>query len=187
MRVVIYDAGNWSHWNADDLISTGRLYRELSQYDYVIPALTWEHALGALLYFQDNSIDDLHVWCAGMPGAVAINRESVTGCSINPYFWSLLGSKINPRGRLWFRASSVFAGEHGHVFAKNISNTMNRTVVGHTHVINFFQSGLRYLHPGCYPSWSTEEGIIRKADGTLELRASGIFRPSTVTCLHSDF
>ena len=187
MKVAVYDAGHYSGWAGNSWLTGGRLCRALKKFDLVIPVLLWDQVYSELQRLPDGVITDLQIWCHGFAGGVVLGREVISGSNINPPFWHGITRKVSRFGRVWFRSSGTFAGIEGQAFAKKIANTMDRKVVGHTHAISFFQSGLREIRPGLQTTWSVTEGVRARKGNYVELKTSGLFAPSTVTCLHTDF
>ena len=187
MKVVIYDASFGAGWVGNSWVLGGRLYRALRRVDLVIPVLLWDQVLPELRKVPDFSIKDLQFWSHGHQGGVSINGESVNNFNLNPAFWAAVGKKLRADGRVWFRTCATFSGHYGHEFAKKVADTMDRTVVGHTYIIGPFQSGLHVHVPGREPSWSPQEGMEVRKDGSIGIKMSGPFQPYTVTCLHTDF
>lgn len=187
MRVVIYDAGSYAGWAGNAWFAGSRLYRSLRKIDLAIPVLLWGQVHSELQQLPDGCITDLQIWCQGFAGGVVIGRETITCNNVFPAFWHGIARKVDRFGRVWFRSGGTFAGIEGQTFAKRLANTMDRKVVGHTYITRFFQSGLREVRPGLQTTWSVTEGVKARKGNKVELKTSGPFAPSTVTCLHTDF
>jgi hypothetical protein len=153
--------------------------QHLGNFKLVIPADSWETAYDALSNV-DERIQHIQVWGHGTFGKPVINNNQVDLTLLK----ESLKKKITGSSVIWFRSCSVFAGDDGHDFAKDVTQTLDCKVAAHTFIVSnpwiTHQSGGHGLMPGQIPYWSKIEGI--DADG--KSIGSSPWKPNT--CLVTD-
>jgi hypothetical protein len=187
-RLLVYDrtAGGlaWA-WAAG-----ARLYRARGWLDGARGAASWSEAFDYLASAApDRQLAEIQFWGHGKWGDARIGDERFDVRSLSrghPHATALDGvrARFAEDALFWFRTCETLGANAGKELARVLGDALGCSVAGHTHVIDFFQSGLHALRPGRTPSWDPAEGL---AAGTPErpLRAlrSHPALPGTITCL----
>lgn len=189
-RVVVYDPtcrGRGPLPGLSHAWAAGvRLYHGWGRIDRWIAARTWDEALAALTADGAPELSEVQVWSHGKWGLARL------GDDVFDASWLLrdhpqrarvdaLARRLRPGGRWWFRTCETAGADAGATFMAALADRLGVRVIGHTHVIGVWQSGLHGVEPGARADWSPWEGL---AEGTPEapVRAhpSRPWCPSTV-------
>lgn len=190
LDIMFYDASDWAgkqlrfSWTAG-----GAFYRAFRSVEATKGFLSMEEALHWITRVEpERKINSIQFWGHGSPGRVWINNDFLSARSMvdvskhKPYLLDLK-QRLTEDSLIWFRSCNVFAGNEGRLFAVAFSQLMNCTIAGHTYIIGPWQSGLHTIRPGERPSWSPDEGLERKPDGTVKKIWSKPWSPNTIFCL----
>ena len=165
----------------------GRLYRALGRIDAWQGAGYWVEALDWLLEIsKDRPLGEIQFWGHGEWGGLWIDEELLTIAALDPGHpvhdrLVALKGRVQPDSLWWFRSCDVFGTQIGHDFARAWTRFFGCRAAGHTHTINFLQSGLYELAPGAEPHWSVDEGVV---PGLWHASESSWTAPKTITALH---
>lgn len=190
LDIMFYDSSDWAGEQLRMSWVTGglfyRLFRGVEQtrgFDNWLEALKWLAEVE-----PDKKINSIQFWGHGSPGRVWINGEflsirSLIASSKHRYLLLNLKERLTPESVIWFRSCNVFSAKEGHIFATAFSQFMGCKIAAHTFIVGPWQSGLHTINPGEQPNWSREEGLKKKADGTVEKLWSMPWSPKTIFCL----
>jgi len=167
----------------------GVLYGALRRLDAWYGATTWAEGLDWLLERSaDRPIAELQFWGHGEWGCAFIEEDKLEVSALEPGHplherLVALKTRLVADGTAlwWFRTCETFGMQVGHDFARAWTRFFACRVAGHTHAINFLQSGLHVLAPGEEPTWPVTEGVV---PGAPRARSSSVLAPHTITCLH---
>lgn len=184
MRLIAYDETP----DVDPLEASWRVgatfARVLGRAHATAPAVSW---VDLLLWAVEQSreaarkIDRLEVWHHAAPGRAVLGRGqdrddlTVERLRSDHLLRSALADLVgclSPRGVVWSRSCSLFAGWRGIEFATALASRLDhggQRVAAHTHLIGApWQSGLRTLTRGDAErgsTWSPKEGRLDGRDG----------------------
>ncbi len=193
-RLMIYDNSSLKDALApSDYLATSwklgsSLYKTFRMLDKVKGVSSWEKAIDWLIEeTKTEPASMIQFWGHGYPGYALIGHEFLSAYTFDNKVMGeklrTLGKQLVPETVFWFRTCGTIAGRDGHEFAERFSSEMNCTVAGHTYLIGLWQSGLHTLQAWDKANWPITEGINKKADGTISLKASHPFAQNTITCL----
>ncbi len=168
----------------------GTLYRGLGRLDGVLGVASWNEAFDWLVYSAERAqrpVGEVQFWGHGRRGRALVASESLDVRSLeagSPHAarMAALRRVLVPRSTLWFRTCETLGGAAGQRFAQEFSAFLGARVAGHTHVIGFWQSGLRTLSPGALPQWAPTEGVGAAGELAPALGSSPRL-PRTIHCL----
>jgi len=193
LRLMLYDRTCKGRFPMPGLTSAwrvgGALYSSLRRIDDWYGAATWAEGLEWLVErARTQPIAELQFWGHGEWGCAFIEEEKLEISALEPRHWLhrrlvALRSRFIPGGEAlrWFRTCETIGTKIGHDFTRAWTRFFDCRVAGHTHAINFLQSGLHVLAPGEEPTWPVTEGI---EPGRPRAKDSSVFAPNTITCLH---
>lgn len=169
----------------------GVLYGALGRLDDWRGVSTWIEGLDWLLArSEDRTISEIQFWGHGEHGCAWIEEDKLDLTALEPGHpvherLVALKPRLVPDGRAlwWFRTCGTFGTRAGHDFARAWTRFLGCRAAGHTHAINFLQSGLHELAPGAEPHWSEAEGYAPDLEEPTGAPSS-VFAPRTITCLH---
>lgn len=167
-----------------------KLYGALGRIDASLGAASWDEALTWLSTVRKTEqIVEIQYWGHGKWGSALLDGDALDGTAFrdrHPHLPKLaaIRERMAPDALLWFRTCETFGAQRGVDFAKACTGFFGARAAGHTHVIGYWQSGLRGLAPGHAPDWSPREGL---EEGTPEeprrAKGSSPTAPRTITCL----
>ena len=195
LRLMLYDRtcrgtfgrpGLTAAWQAGSV-----LYGALRRIDAWRGVASWAEGLDWLLAMSaTRPIAEIQYWGHGEWGGVWIDDELLTVAALDEDHalfprLAALRARLLPGGdaRWWFRCCDVFGTQRGHDFARAWTRFFACRAAGHTHTINFLQSGLHQLGPTDEPAWPVDEGVV---PGLAHASPSSWTAPRTITCLHGD-
>ncbi|HET9622774.1 MAG TPA: hypothetical protein VFP84_15480 [Kofleriaceae bacterium] len=164
------------------------LYRGLGRIDAARGVASWDEAL-AWLSQLEAPIDELQYWGHGKWGRAFVADDVLDARALVPgaprhRALCALRERLGAHALVWFRTCETFGARVGIDFAERLADFLGARVAGHTHVIDFFQSGLHGLAPGGRADWSPLEGLAEgTADQPRRARRSAPWAPRTITCL----
>lgn len=178
MKIMVYDDAERSYLRASWMLGA-LLYRARSVFDLVIPARSWEEAIGALYSAAPKTVDRLQFWGHGSPAAPYIASQRAPTQDLIDVLRSQMRG---PRSIAWFRACNIATGDHGRTWCGHLAQAAGCRIAAHTFIVGPLQSGLRVALPDTAPTWSTTEGV--NPDGSFAW--SRWRAPRTVTMLTTD-
>jgi len=167
----------------------GILYGALRRIDDWRGVGSWAEGLDFLLDRSANrSIAEIQFWGHGEYGCAWVEEDKLDITALSPGHvlhdrLVTLRSRLAPGALWWFRTCGTFGTQEGHAFARAWTRFLGCRAAGHTHAINFLQSGLHLLEPGAEPHWSTDEGFAPDLPMPTG-KPSSVLAPRTITCLH---
>lgn len=190
LDIMFYDSSDWAGEQLRfSWITGGKFYKMFRGVEHHAGFSSWEDALKWLSSLEEGKkINSIQFWGHGTPGRVWINGDFLSIRSVIPQhshnsLLHALKARLTKDSVIWFRSCNVFAGSEGHLFATIMSSFFNCKVAGHTYIVGPWQSGLHTITPEQRPSWSKEEGLKNKKDGTVEKLWSTPWAPNTIFCL----
>lgn len=191
LRLLVYDRtcargglGLSTAWRAG-----ARLYGALGRLDASFGAATWDEALAWLARVKPGEqLAELQYWGHGKWGSARIASATLDASALRQGHalhagLCALRERLAPDALLWFRTCETFGAASGIDFARRCGDFFGTRAAGHTHVIGYWQSGLRGLRPGHAPDWSADEGLLEGTpDAPRSARGSGPREPRTITC-----
>ncbi|HRI71844.1 MAG TPA: hypothetical protein PK156_46745, partial [Polyangium sp.] len=151
----VWWAGTWMH----------RLRRAA---DATLGARSWDEALtwaAQAAEKRGRPIGSIQFWGHGTWGRMIVGKTSLDhetigfGQPLALVIDRFRAQLVGPEAVFWLRCCSAFGTQRGQAFATQLVNRLGCRVIGHTHVIGFWQSGTHSLGVGETPSWSPREGV----------------------------
>ena len=163
-----------------------RLYRGWGRIDRWIAARTWAEALAALTPDGGAPLAQVQVWSHGKWGLARLGDDVFDGSWLlrdHPQRSQLdaLRRRLRPGARWWFRTCETAGARAGGAFMAELAERLGVRVIGHTHVIGLWQSGLHAVAPGARADWCPWEGLAEGTpDAPVRAQPSRPWSPSTV-------
>lgn len=180
-RILVYDRTCVSPRTKLGLTTIWRsgaaLYRGAGRIDDVYGVADWAEAARCIDdATKHQGLEQIQYWGHGNFGLVRAGNDRLDERSLDSRsparFFAVVRERMipSPRALVWFRTCEAFGAHVGQRFARLMADYLAVPVAGHTHIIDFWQSGLQGLMPGARPAWSPLEGV---AEGTAESPRKG--------------
>jgi hypothetical protein len=178
----VWWAGTWMH-------------RLLRAADATLGARSWHEALAWAAQVAETRaqpIGSIQFWGHGTWGRMIVGQTQLDqdalgfGQPLTMAIDRFRAHLVGPEALFWLRCCSAFGAQRGRAFATQLANRLGCRVVGHTHVIGFWQSGTHSLRVGEAPSWDAREGLQLEGARVLGALGSSPAAPRTMTCLSVD-
>lgn len=190
LDIMFYDSSDWAGEQLRfSWITGGKFYKTFRGVEHHQGFDSWVEALKWIVSVEpDKKINSIQFWGHGSPGRVWINGEALSARSVlatseHRDLLLKLKERLTKDSVVWFRSCNVFSKQEGHLFAKLFSKMLGCRIASHTFIVGPWQSGLHTIEPDQEPTWSIEEGIKKKKDGSEEKLWSMPWSPNTIFCL----
>lgn len=181
-RIVVYDTTDkylsplWAFW--------AWVGRVLGFYSFTHGFSSWEQFRTILSKYPEGSVFELQIWGHGSPGKAYIDKIGKDFDAHTLEFQTLKKIMRPKTGLVWFRSCSMFAGEKGQKFAKDLSSGLENNIAAHTYIIGTWgvASGLHLVGPGnnYTPHWDLAEGYNKTGGAKTSKLTDRPFIPAIV-------